>query len=478
MSRIFISYRRSDAAAEAGRIYDNLKAHFGRESVFIDVDTIEPGEDAQERINEVLSQCQVVLVVMGRGWLGAQDELGRRRLDNPADWVRLEVEMALARQDIRVIPVRSSMEVPMPMVDDLPGGMQRLAYRQAVFVRHNNDFPRDMERLQGAIQRSFDKLEKPAAQARSQAEKKVERRDSQTKLDSTAPLITEFEVAKIIKAGIFSNKVRFETVRKSGETFSEALGNGVTLDMLKIPAGSFLMGSFPGEAERSWAEGLRHQVSVPAFAMGKYPVTQAQWRVVAALPKVARNLDISPSYFKGESLPVEGVSWHDAVEFCKRLSVKTGKQYRLPSEAEWEYACRAGTTAHFSFGNTITSELANYNARYTYNQGPKGEYREKTGEYREKTTKVGSFFANDFGLYDAHGNVWEWCLDYWHDDYEGAPTDGSAWVTSGNESRRVLRGGSWYDYPRVCRSAYRDFNSPDFAVNYIGFRVSCSAPRT
>ena len=153
--------------------------------------------------------------------------------------------------------------------------------------------------------------------------------------------------------------------------------------------------------------------------MGKYPVTQAQWRFVAAqLPQVNRELEIDPSRFKGDNLPVETISWLDAEEFCQRLSHHTGRLYRLPSEAEWEYACRAGTTTPFHFGETISPEFANYNGEYTYGNGEKGVYR-------KQTTPVGSFqVANPFGLYDIHGNVWEWCADDWHKNYQGAPSDG------------------------------------------------------
>ncbi|MFM6081165.1 MAG: formylglycine-generating enzyme family protein, partial [Dolichospermum sp.] len=141
---------------------------------------------------------------------------------------------------------------------------------------------------------------------------------------------------------------------------------------------------------------------------------------------------------------------------------------RLPSEAEWEYACRAGTTTPFHFGDTITTELANYNGNYnTYGDGPKGVYR---GE----TTEVGSFkIANEFGLYDMHGNVWEWCQDDRHNNYKGAPTDGSAWISNNAKSDKLLRGGSWYDNPDYCRSAYRSCNDAGFDYSTLGFRVVC-----
>lgn len=252
--------------------------------------------------------------------------------------------------------------------------------------------------------------------------------------------------------------------------FQVALGGGVTLEMVYIPGGRFWLGSPDNEPERSESEGPLHKVKVPPFYMGKYPVTQRQWRAVSLLDDVELSLSPSPSRFKGDELPVETVNWHEAVEFCQRLSKLTNSSYRLPSEAEWEYACRAGTDTPFHFGQTLSTDQANYDGNYTYGNG-------KKGQYRKTTTKVGSFSPNKFGLYDMHGNVYDWCQDVWHNNYEGAPTDSSAWVTGGNQEKRMIRGGSWPDYPRNCRSAYRLNSHAGFRNNFIGFRVCCSAPR-
>ena len=268
--------------------------------------------------------------------------------------------------------------------------------------------------------------------------------------------------------------------RQIGQHFIEDLGNGIELEMVLIKGGTFAMGALLTEEGSTDDERPQHQVTVPTFFMGKYPLTQAQWRAVVNMQhlRVNRDLNPDPSHFKGMELPVEEVSWYDAVEFCDRLASHTKRQYRLPSEAEWEYACRAGTTTPFHFGETITSELANYDATSTYGNGTEGEYR-------EKTTPVGSFgVANAFGLYDMHGNVWEWCLDDWHDNYEGAPRDSNPWFknndnTSQNERMSVLRGGCWYFNPANCRSASRnDWLERDGYVNYVGFRVVCGVGRT
>ncbi|MBV9390044.1 MAG: formylglycine-generating enzyme family protein, partial [Chroococcidiopsidaceae cyanobacterium CP_BM_ER_R8_30] len=232
--------------------------------------------------------------------------------------------------------------------------------------------------------------------------------------------------------------------------------------------GTFWMGSPDTEEGRDVNEEPQHQVTVLPFWMGKFPVTQTQWRAVAALPRINRSLNPNPSNFKGADLPVEQVSWHDAVEFCARLTQKTGRDYRLPSEAEWEYACRAARMTPFHVGETITTDIANYDGKYTYSSGA-------GGHYRQQTTPVGSFqVANAFGLYDMHGNVWEWCADSWHENYRGAPSDGSVWESDGNDNYRLLRGGSWYCLPRLCRAAQRHWNHLDNGGSGIGFRIVCS----
>jgi formylglycine-generating enzyme required for sulfatase activity len=279
-----------------------------------------------------------------------------------------------------------------------------------------------------------------------------------------------------------------------GQFFTEALNESTGLDMMLIPGGTFEMGQIAAEKaelirlmgdeyyqEYLTSELPRHSVSVPLFFMGKYPVTQAQWRAVAAYQPVDQRLELKPdpSNFKGDNRPVEQVGWQDAEEFCQRLSAMTGRTYRLPSEAEWEYACRAGTTTPFHFGETLSDELANYCAQDREINGTfyKGTYgRGILGQYREATTEVGKFPANSFGLYDMHGNVWEWCEDDWHDNYEGAARDGSAWLEQDRlKTRKLVRGGSWYNVPRGCRSASRFSN---YGIgNFVGFRVVCEPPR-
>ena len=251
------------------------------------------------------------------------------------------------------------------------------------------------------------------------------------------------------------------------EYFTERI-NGVGIDMVAISGGTFWMGSPSGEEGSYDDEKPQHEVTVQPFFMGKTEVTQAQWRAVAQLPQINRSLNPDPSRFKGDNRPVEQVSWDDAQEFIVRLSKATGKAYQLPSEAVWEYAARAGTTTPFAFGATLSTEIANYNGNVTYGNG-------KKGVYRSETVDVGSFPPNGWGLYDMHGNVWEWNEDSWHNSYNGAPTDGTAWIDNSTEIK-LLRGGSWIFNPRSCRSAVRLDYTRDNRDFFIGFRLAL--PRT
>ncbi|MEH2194737.1 MAG: SUMF1/EgtB/PvdO family nonheme iron enzyme [Nostoc sp.] len=317
--------------------------------------------------------------------------------------------------------------------------------------------------------------EERAENQRQQAELKKER-EKESSRSGIQTQAFEFDTATLTpkSAGFLGmGKKTYEINRSRGraEFFTENLGNGVFLDMVAIPGGTFLMGSPESEPELRNSESPQHSVTIQPFFMGKFAVTQSQWKAIAALPKVNIDLNPDPSYFKGANRPIEVVSWDDAIEFCARLSKKTEKTYSLPSEAEWEYACRAGTTTPFYFGEMITTDLANYDGNYVYNSGSKGEYR-------KQTTYLGKFPANPFGLFDMHGNIWEWCLDEWHENYNGAPKDGSAWLSDNDNQNRLLRGGSWRSDPRDCRSAFRRYYARDSRRNSVGFRVVVVRGRT
>jgi formylglycine-generating enzyme required for sulfatase activity len=229
--------------------------------------------------------------------------------------------------------------------------------------------------------------------------------------------------------------------RRTGDAFKDC---AECPEMEVIPAGRFLMGSPASEAERDADEGPQRWVDMPRFAMGKFEVTQRQWEAV---------MGSNPSHFRacGPDCPVENVSWNDAQEFVRRLSQLTGQSYRLPTEAEWEYAARAGSTTAYFWGDTFDAGRASNGSQ---------------------TVRVGSYGANAFGLHDMHGNVWEWVQDGWRASYGGAPSDGSAWMSGGYQSRRVLRGGSWSSAPQGLRSADRGWDSPGNRSNDTGFRIA------
>ena len=256
-------------------------------------------------------------------------------------------------------------------------------------------------------------------------------------------------------------------------------GAGAGPDLVLIPTGRFQMGSHEVEqaaavkagAEKKWLqrEGPQHWVGIEySFAMGRYPVTVSQWRQFVRATEWESQSDVdwrAPGFAQDDEHPVVGVSWHDVQRYLRWLSEQTGQTYRLPSEAEWEYACRAGTKTAFSFGDTIGTDQANYDGNYVYNGGPRGEFR-------QGTSRVDAFQPNPWGLFDMHGNVWEWTQDVVHDTYDGAPADGSAWEAGGDQARRILRGGSWLYNPRYLRAAVRNGYSALLANDIVGFRVA------
>jgi len=270
------------------------------------------------------------------------------------------------------------------------------------------------------------------------------------------------------------------------QAFIEPLGNGETLTMVRIPAGSFQMGSPEQESGRDEDEGPVHRVELQEFLMASTPITQAQWREVAGWsPPLGETwpqiLHLEPSIFQaghtrhgeGESetqeLPVERITWEEAMEFCRRLSRRTGRHYTLPSEAQWEYACRAGGTGVYGFGATLTAELATLRWPTAVVDGPRALEDQQTSPVRLHP-------ANAWGLHDMHGNLWEWCLDHWHSSYRGAPQDGSAWINHGAPSSadRVVRGGAWSDPASDARSACRYRLPPQSREPAIvGLRVVC-----
>jgi formylglycine-generating enzyme required for sulfatase activity len=265
----------------------------------------------------------------------------------------------------------------------------------------------------------------------------------------------------------------------------KVLLNGIGMKLTLIPAGKFLMGSPAGEAERTAGE-VQHEVAITRpFYMGVYEVTQGEYAKVMGEPRAAGKYNQwnwgarFAAAGGGLDHPMENVAWRQAVEFCKRLSAmddekRAGRKYRLPTEAEWEYACRAGTTTPFHYGDALSSKQANFNGLFPYGGAEKGIYR-------RQTMKVGSFAPNAFGLYDMHGNVAEWCSDYYDKDYyRHSPREDPQGPAQGvlptdyKDFYRVVRGGSWLDEGRACRSAYRYRAMPSDGYHMIGFRVVCT----
>lgn len=433
--QIFLAHASEDKAAVM-ELYDRLKQK-GYQP-WLDKKDLIPGQNWRKEIPKAIRSSQIFIACLSQRSVSKQG------------YVRKEFRMALneyaekTSDTIYLIPLKfDECDIPDLELDQMGVSMKDI---------HWLDYwePDGFENLVRAIEHQYGRLE-----IRDIADQSV----------NPAWLTFEYEVVAVDGKG----KVK-DRQKQQAECRTEDLGKGVNLELVMIPGGQFQMGSPDGKGYDY--ERPQHLVAVQSFWMGKYPVTQAQWKAVAVFPKVERDLDPDPSNFKGDNRPVEQVTWYDAIEFCQRLSKKTGCKYRLPSESEWEYGCRAGTTTPFHFGETITTDLANYDGNYTYNGGPKGEYR-------QETNSVDHFgIGNDFGLCDMHGNVLEWCQDHWHGSYKGSPTAGSPWLSENERVSRVLRGGSWDGSPRYCRSASRLGSVPDNRDFTFGFRVVCCVPRT
>jgi formylglycine-generating enzyme required for sulfatase activity len=404
MAKLFICYRREDSAWPAQRIYEELRNHFGAESVVIDIDSIPIGRDFREYIDEKLSVCDVLLTVIGDRWL----DILEQRLDNPKHFVRLEVQAALQR-NIPVIPVLVD-KASVPDEGTLPPGLTRLAYQQAAEVRAGPDLPIHLKRLTGGL----DQLLSP----------------------------------------------------KPGTVFRDKLKDGSPgPEMVVIPDGEFQMGEIPRDGSSPSPSATPvHLVRIPKmFAIGRYPVIFEQYdrfaeSTGAKLPWDGNSRD---SQYPGrKNRPVFNVSWENAVAYVSWLSDQTGKDYRLPSEAEWEYAARAGTDTRWSFGDD-EAKLEEYAWVYR-------------GLSRWGAPEVGEKKPNGWGLYDVHGNVREWVQDCWHDTYKGAPPGGGAWLRAGNGdcTRRVIRGGSWGTISSASWSCSRDSGEPGKEIEDLGFRVA------
>jgi formylglycine-generating enzyme required for sulfatase activity len=367
------------------------------------------GFDFRRVLAEKVAGCDVFLAVIGDAWLATSGPDGSRRLDDAADWVRIEIEAALARE-ILVIPVLVGT-APVPKAAELPESLLELAFRHGVRVRPNPDFRHDVERLIRGIEAGVGTLRAGASVAAGQGVQPAK-----------AP---------------------------------ERITNSVGMTLVRIPAGEFLMGSPDSDPEARDDEKPQHRVRIiRPFYLGATAVTQGQYRAVTGQ---------SPSHFQGsDDLPVENVFWNDAPAFCERLNELekdqlAGARYRLPTEAEWEYACRAGTTTRYSFGDDAAGL---------------GDHGWFDGNSGGKTHPVGQKRPNAWGLYDMHGNVTEWCSDaYEAKYYQQSP--GADPLCSSQAVSRVYRGGGWNDSPQYCRLASRLRGAPKYRLNsLLGFRVA------
>jgi formylglycine-generating enzyme required for sulfatase activity len=319
-----------------------------------------------------------------------------------------------------------------------------------------------------------------------------ERASSHAKSDDT---LARRQVKKVVLllmifAVAGAPRSRAQDPQRNANGAPKSIRNQTGIELVWISPGSFTMGSTDGEIQAAYEESKslfpqyaklewftgekpRHQVTIPeGFYMGKYEVTQGQWRAVMSTTVQQQMAKAGPTWTlvgeQGDNYPMVFVSWNEAREFVEKLNaLNDGYRYRLPTEAEWEYAARAGTTTAFAFGDSLSSEQANFNGHHRYLDKDKGRPR-------AAATPVGSLQPNAWGLYDMHGNVYEWCEDSYHDNYEGAPSDGSAWLSGGSD-QKAIRGGAYGSNAANVRSAVRHSFTPGTRTGSLGFRVAAVA---
>jgi formylglycine-generating enzyme required for sulfatase activity len=499
LAKVFISYRRDDSAGQAGRVHDRLAHEFGANLLFMDVDSVPLGSDFIKVLRDEVTKCDVLLAVIGHHWLDARDAGGKRRLDSEDDYVRIEIATALQR-DIPVIPILLD-GTTIPKSEELPMDLQGLTARNGLDVRHGS-FHTDMDRLIGGLKArsgGADTLAKVKAKAPEDSPNGHRRtpvliagfivmacagavvlwfamtpRPRVGPLTSTAnpqtattqpappPMQASPAPGKLSPVKVELLTPARERGLQPNDSFKECETCPV---MTVIASGSFDMGSPTTELGRTGSEGPQHQVTIGhKFAFGRFSVTFDEWDACVADGGCNGYSPADQGWGRG-TRPVVNVSWNDASAYLAWLSRKTGKPYRLPAEAEREYAARAGTTTPFWWGSSITTEQANYNGSYTY--GDDGVH----GEMRGQSVPVDSFLPNPWGLFQMHGNVSEWTQDCWHDNYyTDPPTDGSAW-TFPDCKLRVRRGGSIGSPPQVLRSAARLSGPQASRQPFISLRV-------
>jgi formylglycine-generating enzyme required for sulfatase activity len=462
LPRAFLSYAHADDDFLGGRIValrDAIQKAVRFETgepfeVFLDKDAekgIQLGQDWQDRLDEGLAEARFLIPILSPSYFASgpcRDELGKF----------LELERRAGRKDL-LLPILIRA-FPRPAEGD---GSETARLKRITLQRQHGDWS----------QRILEPFEEADGRRRIMAlAAQIVAAISRVRTDDTQPAPQPPPPQP---------RPRHRLV--PGRAFRD-VDEPWCPEMVVIPAGSFLMGSPQGEEGWCAGEGPQHDVRIgQPFALGRHTVTLGEFAAFAAdtghlmtggiyrWNREGWAFDAKadwrwPGFAQTDRHPVVGVSWDDTQAYCAWLSERTGQPYRLPSEAEWEYACRAGTTTPFWTGATISTDLANYDGNYIYGNGRKGVWRKATVAVDDP-----SFPANRFGLSHMHGNVQEWCEDVWHDDYAGAPNDGSAW-TDGDPTRRVLRGGSWYYIPWDLRSASRVRVAPGNRFVNAGFRVA------
>ena len=445
---IFVNYRRDDARDMMARVRDRLAASFGGANVFMDVDNLLAGQRFDKELEKAFGQTDAFLAAIGPHWM---ELLAERKASGERDYVREEIAGALQR-GIVVIPVLIE-RTALPRADALPEDIRDLVLHQEHVVTHEQ-FGRDVAGFVEAIRSG-----RKAARAKAAGAGATVRWVGAIVLaalvfgapDRGAVAQRQEDQAKAAAQKAKQDRKQAEEKKRAkeadllrpGQVFRDC--PDVCPEMVVLPAGDFMMGSNAYDSEKP----PRKVAIQRPFAVGKFEVTFAEWDACAAAGG-CKHRPGDQGWGRGRR-PVINVSWHDVQEYAAWLSRKTGKTYQLLSEAEWEYAARAGTTTLYAFGDTISKSQAQY--------------------WADKTVEVGSFPANKFGLHDLNGNVWEWVEDNWHPNHVGAPIDGSVWK-GGDTSLRVLRGGSWDHGPVVLRSGFRDFLPLRHRNNGVGFRLS------
>ncbi len=466
--KIFINYRRVESLNQAQHLKTLFDGAFGAKRVFLDVRGIDGGENWLQTLERQVAACDAMVVLIGKEWTNLKDEHGNRRLDDPHDKVRFEISQALLR-NLPIVPV-SIDGAAIPKAAQLPDSLMQLALIQAMPLR-GESFTQDAAAIIERLRVLLAKLRQHGIPMWSAG------------FGFLAALAAGVAIGPMIlnQLGLPMLGVRLTIAQKErDEARREAASANVKIrdlearstpaaaagrtiqdcsdcpEMVVVPAGKFMMGSVNGNAN----EKPVHEVTIPQlFAAGKYEVTFAEWEACVAGGGCTSNKSPADMGWGKGRRPVIDVTWNDAKEYVSWLSRKTGQSYRLLTEAEWEYAARARSTSAYAWGDNIGTGNANCN-------GCRSQWDNK------QTAPVGSFAPNAFGLYDMHGNVWEWCEDNWHNDYTGnPPADGSVW-RGGDDSLRVVRGGSWSSIPRSLRSAFRYGYHPDLRIDFIGFRVA------